>query len=215
MNVLDAGQAAGFALAEAARRDIHAPLPSCPAWTMADLVAHVGTFTSQFLGRMDGAATNGPWSPEVPEPAARVEWFDAIHREATAAARAWPLSMQRRWCHEMSVHRWDAERAFGEADPLDAEAAADGVEEMVERFLQPPFRKPRGDGKTLHVHATDTTGEWLLRFDPDALAWTRDHAKGDCAIRGSASDLMLFFWGRVPLQQLELFGDAAVLALLR
>ena len=36
-----------------------------------------------------------------------------------------------------------------------------------------------------------------------------EHAKGDVAARGSASDLLLFLWGRVPADALEVFGDAA------
>ena len=40
---------------------------------------------------------------------------------------------------------------------------------------------------------------------------TREHAKGDVAARGTASDLLLFLWGRVPATALEVFGDAALL----
>ena len=40
---------------------------------------------------------------------------------------------------------------------------------------------------------------------------TREHAKGDVAARGSASDLLLFIWGRIPPSRLEVFGDAAAL----
>jgi hypothetical protein len=41
---------------------------------------------------------------------------------------------------------------------------------------------------------------------------TREHAKGDVAARGTASDLLLFLWGRVPADSLEVFGDADLLA---
>jgi len=30
-------------------------------------------------------------------------------------------------------------------------------------------------------------------------------------VRGTASDLLLFLWGRIPASQLEVFGDAALL----
>ena len=39
----------------------------------------------------------------------------------------------------------------------------------------------------------------------------REHAKGDVAARGTASDLLLFLWGRVPATALEVFGDAELL----
>jgi hypothetical protein len=41
---------------------------------------------------------------------------------------------------------------------------------------------------------------------------TREHAKGDVAARGTASSLLLFLYGRVPADDLEVFGDAALLA---
>ena len=40
---------------------------------------------------------------------------------------------------------------------------------------------------------------------------TREHAKGDVAVRGTASDLLLFLWGRLPGKNLEVLGDASLL----
>jgi predicted lipid carrier protein YhbT len=70
----------------------------------------------------------------------------------------------------------------------------------------------RGEGETLHFHCTDCEGEWLVRLDPDAFVVTREHAKGDVAARGTASNLLLFLYGRAPVDQLEVFGDASLLA---
>jgi hypothetical protein len=39
----------------------------------------------------------------------------------------------------------------------------------------------------------------------------RRHEKGDVAARGSASDLDLFVWGRIPRDTFDVFGDAALL----
>ena len=55
-------------------------------------------------------------------------------------------------------------------------------------------------------------GEWLARFEPDRAVVTHEHAKGDAAARGTASDLLLLMWGRVPVEQLEVFGDASLFA---
>jgi hypothetical protein len=41
---------------------------------------------------------------------------------------------------------------------------------------------------------------------------TREHAKGDCALRGAAHDLLLVLWRRLPLSAIEVVGDAAVAA---
>ena len=64
---------------------------------------------------------------------------------------------------------------------------------------------------SIHVHCTDTEGEWLVRRDGDDLVVTREHAKGDVAARGSASDLLLFLWGRRPVSALDVFGDGDLL----
>ena len=47
------------------------------------------------------------------------------------------------------------------------------------------------DGATIHLHCTDVDGEWLLTGTAEGARVTREHAKGDVAARGSASDLLL------------------------
>ena len=72
-----------------------------------------------------------------------------------------------------------------------------------------------GDGRVVHLHATDAAGEWLVRFDEGSVVVERGHAKGDAAVRGAAADLLLWMWGRLPLERLELFGAADAAAALR
>ena len=55
-----------------------------------------------------------------------------------------------------------------------------------------------GDGKTLHLHATDADSEWLVTLHADRADAVRGHAKGDAALRGAASDLLLMVWGAIP-----------------
>ncbi len=45
----------------------------------------------------------------------------------------------------------------------------------------------------------------------DGFIVTREHAKGDVAARGPASDLLLLLYGRLDLDAVEVLGDAAVL----
>jgi hypothetical protein len=40
----------------------------------------------------------------------------------------------------------------------------------------------------------------------------REHSKGDCAIRGPASDILLALWRRQPLSNCDVVGDADVAA---
>jgi hypothetical protein len=51
----------------------------------------------------------------------------------------------------------------------------------------------------------------LITGTADGTELTREHAKGDVAARGCASDLFLFLWGRVAPTTLDVFGDAALL----
>ena len=122
---------------------------------------------------------------------------------------------QRRMAHETAVHRWDAERAFGAPDPLEPELARDGVDEvfdvMAPASAQWAENARPGAGETYHFHRTDGEGEWLVRFEGKTVAVTREHAKGDVAARGTASDLLLFLWGRIGRERLEVLGDAALL----
>ncbi len=69
--------------------------------------------------------------------------------------------------------------------------------------------------RTLHVHATDTDGEWLLTVGPDAFTAERGHARADCAVRATASDLHLLLWNRCAPDGLEVLGDLSLLQLWR
>jgi len=65
--------------------------------------------------------------------------------------------------------------------------------------------------ESMHLHCTDTEGEWMIRFTADGAVTTREHAKGDVAVRGTASDLYLLLWNRVSAERFEIFGDASLL----
>ena len=62
----------------------------------------------------------------------------------------------------------------------------------------------------MHLHAGDAPGEWWVA--PGEGGWTveREHRKGDAAIRGTASDLLLALWRRVDRPALDVVGDEAV-----
>ena len=66
---------------------------------------------------------------------------------------------------------------------------------------------------SLHVHCTDTHGEWLVAADPE-YTMIRAHQKGDAALRGPAEAILLRLWGResAMADQLSPVGDEQVLA---
>ncbi len=124
-------------------------------------------------------------------------------------------SVQRRMAHETAIHRWDVQLAHGQPTPIEPEIAVDGVDEIFDVFLVANRARGEnpapGSGETYHFHRTDGPGEWLVRFAPDGPVVTREHAKGDVALRGPASDIDLFLWHRIPAGALEVCGDASLI----
>lgn len=114
---------------------------------------------------------------------------------------------QRRMAQEVAVHRWDAQSVGGETQPIERQLAADGVDEVLDVML--PADEAHGNGESIHFHSTDGAGEWLLRLEPDGSVVTHEHAKGDAAVRGAVSDLLLYLWGRPMEDRVDVLGDPA------
>jgi uncharacterized protein (TIGR03083 family) len=226
----DALRREGHALGAAARAaGIDAPVPSCPDWKVADLLGHVGRLHRWITAiiESEGSDPTDHWSnAEPPPPDVRLDWFDAgvdvvcdalLRVDASTEAWSWTDDRTagfwaRRQANETAVHRWDAQVASGAVEPIEHALAVDGIDEF---FGLIPFWRGaaalHGAGETIHLHATDGDGEWLIRLADGAVIVTREHAKGDVAGRGPASDLLLFLYGRVEPSALEVFGDEAVL----
>lgn len=221
----------GEALAVAAERaGLGAPVPSCPDWRVADLVYHAGEVVHFWGSVVAERRTEEPEDapPERPADADLLAWYRGQLASAAAALAAadpatpvWSWSphggsagwVVRRMAQELAVHRWDGERAASEdPPPIDAELASDGIDEYLDHFASWPYRDAVDLDGTVHLHCTDVEGEWLVRQpEPGAgLTFTREHAKGDVAVRGPASDLLLALWKRRPLDGLDTFGDADV-----
>ena len=120
---------------------------------------------------------------------------------------------QRRMAQETAVHLWDIQSAFGLQQPIDRDMARDGIDEALFIHLPAEYEDepPHGKGESYHFHCNDGEGEWLVRFEPDAVVVTREHAKGDLAFSGTASDLLLFLWRRIGAEKIAVFGDLAQL----
>jgi hypothetical protein len=116
--------------------------------------------------------------------------------------------------HETAVHAWDAQCATGSTSEIDAALASDGIDEFVHVMVMGNMREEEGPlSGSVHIHCTDVDGEWLIMpTDTSDVVVTREHAKGDCAIRGSASSLLLGLWRRIPMSSLEVIGSSDVAA---
>lgn len=222
---LDAIRADSEALAAAARKGLDAPVPSCPDWDVAGLIRHQGivhqwageTVKTRAQERIDRNRLPAPPDDDL------IDWFErgaqtlvATLDEVDPDETVWNWSRgpqvasfwSRRMAQETAIHRWDGENAHGIATPIDRELAVDGIDELFDVFMQ-SGRLPKevALGGSLHLHATDGEGEWLVTLADGRADVTREHAKGDAAVRGTASDLLLFVWNRIPASSLDVFGD--------
>jgi uncharacterized protein (TIGR03083 family) len=216
----------------AARAGLDARVPTCPEWSVADLLGHTGHVQSWARLTVESrTAERIPWSavPDPPTGPELLDWFReqgpalvAVLRATDPSTPVWTFDddgtarfWYRRQSHEVAVHRVDAESAAGSITPIDTALAVDGVDEWLHLL---PFRASGpidGHGETVHLHSTDTDdalkGEWLATLEGETVSVDRVHAKGDVAARATAADLELFLWGRVPVSDLEVFGDVALL----
>ncbi len=203
-----------------------AAVPSCPDWTVSDLLWHLTEV--QHFWRTIVASGRDTWEgyeqPPRPDDQALAAVFRGGLSDIVGALAAvdpaqanWTWSSDhtaafviRRMAHEASVHRWDADAAAGMPVAVEARLASDGIDEFLQHFLDWNADAPVGG--SVHLHCTDVDGEWTVREGDGAYVVTREHAKGDCALRGAASDLLLALWRRVPLGAIDVVGDAEVAA---
>jgi uncharacterized protein (TIGR03083 family) len=221
--------------------DLTMQVPTCPEWTLKQLVTHVGR--AQRWAAEIVSTRSADFIPfrSVPDgrlpddPAGHAGWLRAGAARLIAAVaqagdeRVWAQGRQRpagywarRMAHETAVHRADAEIAFGRQPVIAADVAADGIDEWLTELSAPVGGEPDlrrdalAEGQSLHVHAADVpagTGEWLVTHDPAGVTVQRVHGKGAAAVRGGACDLLLVLLQRLPPgdRGVEVLGDPAVL----
>ncbi len=210
----------GARLGEAARAaGVDAPVPTCPGWSVADLLVHtLGVYRHKTFVLTTGARerpVGDTWRRPHPAPDEAPDRFDEELAALVEALEAtdpstpvwtwWPADQTagfwwRRMAQETVIHRADVEAAAGAVTPVDAGLAVDGIDEALDLFLAPDVLPGAVEGPpaTVHLHATDAPGEWLVGLGPEGVTVARGHAKGDAAVRGTASDLLLWLWGRGP-----------------
>ncbi len=209
------------------RDRLGAEVPSCPGWSMTDLLEHLGRVHRWVLA----ALASGPddpmpsFPPRLDSSIDVADWFaegaaelvgalSSVDLESVRPTFVGPRPAQwwlRRQVFENAVHRWDAQTALGPApDPI--ELAADGIDEWVMLRTSRSWSPGAGIAGSIHLHGTDGEGEWLFEFADESFAVSHGHHKGDAAVRGSLSDLCLLVWGRVSPDQLEVLGDGELVA---
>ena len=218
----------GHRLIEAAAA-VTADVPTCPGWTVHDLLGHVGRvhrYVAEHIARRATERLPFDVVEDIPEGEAVRDYaraglasvLDAL-TGIDPAEPMWTWSDRheagfflRRVLHETAVHRFDAESSSGQTTGVDDDQGADGIDELYRDVLTFSLRnrpRPTPTG-SLHIHRTDGEGEWMLRPAGDSISVSEGHEKGDAAVRGPGGELFLAMWGRIPLDSLEVFGDEEV-----
>lgn len=222
---------ADFALfqAAAAAAGPDAPVPTCPDWTVADLTAHMTRIFTRVEAMVRLRADRRLEVDELPPAASMEAAFAALVETLSTVPPDEPVwnwtanvpkvagFWARRMACELVVHRVDAElAASGSATPVDAGLAVDALDELLNVILvaRVSWGVDVALGGSIHFHCTDVEGEWVLSVADGVVDVVRSHAKADAAVRGPASDVVLWAYNRLPegSAAVEAFGDESVLA---
>ncbi|WP_405889345.1 maleylpyruvate isomerase family mycothiol-dependent enzyme [Streptomyces sp. NBC_00133] len=222
--------------------DLAAPVPSCPGWTLADLVKHTGSVQRWFSVLLRGRIQEPPRSRDVDLrlPAHDDGWVDWLAAGAAEAADAFAATdpdasmwvwgadpharfWARRMLFETLLHRVDAELALGLRPSIDPALAADGIDEFLVNLpfatsFAPKVANLRGADRTIRFRCTDGEGDWVVRLRPDGFGLDADGAgagtAADATVDGTAADLLLLLYGRLQRDAdvFERVGDEDLLA---
>jgi uncharacterized protein (TIGR03083 family) len=222
-------EADGKALAGiAADFDLELSIPSCPDWTLKDLLAHVAganrwvnKCVSEGLAAQERVLPLGPDGREE-----LVEWFNQSTDELLSVLSGTPpdelvwtpirgalgsVWWRRKAALEAAIHRTDAGNAL-RAGPeiIDAQLALDGIDEYAEEFLPLMLlgvaELPPVTAVLLSPNDIDESRTLSLVVAGD----DRDPGIPRVELKASASDLLLWMWNRVPEATLTVSGDDTV-----
>ncbi|MGW4946058.1 maleylpyruvate isomerase family mycothiol-dependent enzyme [Actinoplanes sp. NPDC004185] len=231
-------RSAAFRAAVAAAPDLDAQVPTCPEWTLFDLVQHLIDGRRRWAATVAAGPADGPpamTAPVAPRErealldsftAATGELLDAL-REAGPDRGCWTWwgdsqspqttgAVARHQLQQVAVHTYDAQVTVGVPQPLPVEVALDGVDEFVTTCVATTAAWPHKPA-VVDYHATEGRS-WRLWFSADGARAARlptpvavEHPDAAyVSARGTASDLVLFCYGRILMDALQVEGDRQV-----
>jgi uncharacterized protein (TIGR03083 family) len=137
-----------------------APVPTCPRWTVHDVIAHLTGICADILaGNIDGVTTD-PWteaqvSRRKDRTTAEVvaEWSE-VAPQVEAVTAAFPEGAARQWVADLTTHEHDVRTAVGRPGARDSEGVEVAVDFLVTMGLHsslnarhlPPLRV-RAEGR--------------------------------------------------------------------
>ncbi len=217
-------------LAEVVSCVLDRPVASCPGWSGRDLAKHVAsvfTFWSHQLASGDPHERQEPPRFEAGAAADAVGWLDAAAgvlveslSELGPEEPCWNWSgtdldsgwVARRMALEVAIHRYDGELAAGGPHDIALALSVDGIDERIDVHLRADIPEDRAAalGGPLCLSCNDVDAAWVVDVGGGKLRYRRRAGPAAAVVRGSASQLFLFTWNRIGLEELDLTGERAV-----
>jgi uncharacterized protein (TIGR03083 family) len=225
----------GERIAVVAERGLDPPVPSCPGWTVRDVVEHTAEVFLHKVACMRDKVFPDPWPPERGDEPTMAYYRKALEelltelttRDEHEFAETWWWDERtvgfwgRRMAHETAIHRVDVELAHEDVTPIDQKLAIDGVDEVLRRFLAGDWSDEKVDdraGTVVQIRSGGTT--WRVVMEPNAIVanvyldrWPE--LPVDATVSGDALPMYLWLWGRGPRDPLTVDGDVAAADQLR
>jgi uncharacterized protein (TIGR03083 family) len=220
------------------------PVPSCPGWTVADLVVHVSQVYLHKAALMRTGEEPQPWPPPglaaEPPLALLGRSYGELRaefraREPGTPAPTWFGPDQtvafwiRRMAQETVIHRIDAELAARlPITPVPGDLAADGVDEVLtvmlaylaqewpDDFAELPggHLAVAGGKDAITVSAGETA--WTIRPSPRSVVVEDGvHRDPRLLVQGPPAAVLRWLWGRAGDDAVKLAGDPAWVDYLR
>ncbi|MFC7487285.1 maleylpyruvate isomerase family mycothiol-dependent enzyme [Knoellia sp. CPCC 206453] len=192
--------ATGSLVRDAASAGLDAPVPTCPGWTVRDLLAHQGAVhrwaTANVVGDSEGARDIEPFEQEGLARADPVQWLTEGGAALLAALEAAPADLDalvflkdapaprefwaRRQCHETTIHAVDALSAKLSRMPsaqladIGSPLAADGIDELLTGFLpRAKYQLRSEEPMRIAVRPGDVDHAWIVEVSGEPLVSTR------------------------------------------
>jgi uncharacterized protein (TIGR03083 family) len=220
-------------LREVAELGLDAPVPSCPGWTVEDVVSHTAEVYLHKVACTRLRASPDPWPPAEHASADPMELFDAgladlllLFAEQGPEAPShtwWPPDQSlgfwyRRMALETAVHRMDVELAHAVPTPVDSALALDGIDELLVMMLAGDEWAEEGTRSPVDatVRISSQGRSWTVQADASAVLVDRS-ASGEATaeVAGEPSEVLLWLWGRAGDSSLLVTGDASAASALR
>lgn len=219
----------------AARTDPSTAVPTCPGWSLHELVAHQGGVHRWATAHVSGAKDidSAPLFIAPHEPDQLAAWLRRGADELATALRSAPADVAatrflndapsplafwaRRQAHETTIHSVDAQSAaigqtiVSSESGITGDVALDGLDELVAGFVPRSTTRLRHDEPVrIAIVPIDSDGGFTVDVSTEApVTRTEVDTDADLVVRGTALQLYLGLWNRGD--ELEVIGRPELL----